>query len=404
MKKRNFTPNRLIATIGMFFLLTIDTSFFTLETLSGTLRLVIAIASVGAIILTRFQKTVLFNPFFVRIKRTLGIFIVSLILPVLYGSYNLKQMIIMVVIWFVGYLVVLFVPYDEFKNIFSNIMTFLAIFSLITFAIKLVSVNLFSFLPVIEKNGVIYYNALFAIISSSNFTLRNFGVFWEPGAFAIFLNIALYFELFENKFNPKKVLLFFVTILTTVSTLGIVCIFILFFAFITGNKNFISNKIKFVVSIAAILCVLGIVVFGDEYILQVFGKLGIIEGSTVNDSTNVRINAIIYPGSAFLQNPILGVGYDSYLFIQERFCENMATCSFLNLLCLFGIAGGLLPIIGCVRFFLTNNQTFLTKCFILAFALLLFSTENFILCITFYILVFYGFMKKSSKSFVKKLI
>lgn len=404
MKKRDLTPNRIIAFFAMFFLLTIDTSFFTLETFSGTLRLIIAIVSIAAIILTRFQKTVLSNQFFTRVKRTISFFIISLILPVLYGNYNMKQMIIMVVIWVVGYLVVLFVPYEEFKDIFTSIMTFLAIFSLITFAIKLVSVNLFSWLPTIEKNGVIYYNAIFAIISSSNFTLRNFGIFWEPGAFAIFLNIALYFELFENKFNPKRVLLFFITIISTVSTLGIFCIFILFFAFITVNKNFISNKIKFVVSVAAALCVIGMFVFGDDYILQAFGKLGILEGSTVNDSTNVRINAIIYPGTAFLQNPILGVGYDDYLFIQERFCENMATCSFLNLLCLFGLTGGLLPIIGCIRFFIINNQSFFTKCFLLGFVLLLFSTENFILCIILYILVFYGFTKKSSKSFVEKLV
>ncbi|MBQ6936112.1 MAG: hypothetical protein IJN49_06115, partial [Clostridia bacterium] len=362
------------------------------------------IVSIGAIILTRFQKTALSNPFFTRLKRTFGVFIISLILPIIYGNYNIKQMIIMVVIWVVGYLVVLFVPYEEFKDIFTSIMTFLAIFSLVTFAIKLVSVNLFSWLPTVEKNGVVYYNALFAIISSSKFIIRNFGIFWEPGAFSIFLNIALYFELFENKFNPKRVLLFFITIISTVSTLGIVCIFILFFAFITVNKNLISNRIKFIVSVTAVISIIGMIVFGDEYILQAFGKLGILEGSTVNDSTNVRVNAIIYPGTAFLQNPVLGVGYNDYLFIQERFCENMATCSFLNLLCLFGLVGGLLPIIGCVRFFVINNHTFLTKCFLFGFVMLLFSTENFILCIAFYIFVFYGYTKKNSKSLVKKLI
>ena len=109
MKKRDLTPNRIIAFFAMFFLLTIDTSFFTLETFSGTLRLIIAIVSIAAIILTRFQKTVLSNQFFTRVKRTISFFIISLILPVLYGNYNMKQMIIMVVIWVVGYLVVLFV-------------------------------------------------------------------------------------------------------------------------------------------------------------------------------------------------------------------------------------------------------------------------------------------------------
>ena len=79
MKKIDLTPNRIIAFIAMFFLLTIDTSFFTLETFSGTLRLIIAIVSIAAIILTRFQKTVLSNQFFTRVKRTISFFIVSLI-------------------------------------------------------------------------------------------------------------------------------------------------------------------------------------------------------------------------------------------------------------------------------------------------------------------------------------
>lgn len=404
MKKEVLMPNKIVAFLAVFFLITIDTSFYTLEAFSGTLRLAIGLVSVFAIVFTRFQKTVLSNPFFSRLKRTVGFFIVSLILPVLYGAYNMKQMIIMLVIWVVGYLVVLFVPYEEFKGTFTSIIMFLAVFSLITFAIKLISVNLFSWLPTVEKNGVVYYNAVFAIISSSNYTLRNFGIFWEPGAFAIFLNIALYFELFESKFNPKRVLLLFVTILSTVSTLGIFCIFILFFAFMTVDKKFISSRTKFVLSVVAIMCLLIMLVFGDDFIFQVFGKLGIIEGTTVNDSTNVRLNSIIYPGSAFLQNPLIGVGYNEYLFIQERFCENMATCSFLNWLCLFGLAGGVLPIIGCVRFFVINNQKFITNCFLLLFVALLFSTENFILCITIYILVFYGFTKRNSKSFVKRLV
>ena len=91
MKKKQLTPNRVIVTFALFFLLTIDTGFYSSERMSGTIRLIISIAAVGLIIITRLQKTILSNPFFSRLNRTFLFFVLSLILPVIYGNFNTNK-------------------------------------------------------------------------------------------------------------------------------------------------------------------------------------------------------------------------------------------------------------------------------------------------------------------------
>ncbi|MBE6747695.1 MAG: hypothetical protein E7557_00505 [Ruminococcaceae bacterium] len=403
MKKKQLTPNRVIVTFALFFLLTIDTGFYSSERMSGTIRLIISIAAVGLIIITRLQKTILSNPFFSRLNRTFLFFVLSLILPVIYGNFNTKQMIVTLVPWVVGYLFTLFVSYQEFKDAFLSIVRFLAVYSLITFFLGIILPDLITVLPSIEKNGTLYYNTVFSVVSNSLFVSRNFGIFWEPGAFSIFLNVALYFELFENKFNAKHILLLSVTILTTVSTLGIVCMVILFAAFLTTDKYVSSSRIKSLIVTAGALGLVVLIFYGGDFIYNTFNKLD-MSGTTINESTAVRMNAIIYPGSAFLENPIFGVGYDDYLFIQERFCGGMATCSFINWLCLFGILGGIIPVVGCIRFFTINNHNFLANCALFIFTMFLFSTENFIQIIFIYILMFFGYNKRNNNSFLKKLV
>lgn len=403
MKKRQLTPNRIIATITLFLLLTIDAGFYSNERIGGTIRLVIVGVAILFIFITRLQKTVLSNAFFSHLKRTFLVFVISLIMPIIYGSYNIKQMIIMLAAWCIGYLFTLFVPYQEFKEVYLSIIRFLAVYSLVTFVLGIILPGVIEILPTIEKNGTTYYNVLFSVVSGSNFVTRNFGIFWEPGAFSIYLNVALYLELFENKFNIKRVALLAITVLTTVSTLGIVCMVILFAAFLTTDKEVSSSRVKGLVVTAGALGLIILIIYGGDYIYHAFNKLD-MSGTTINESTAVRINAIVYPGSAFLENPILGVGYDDYLFIQQRFCQEMATCSFINWLCLFGLVGGLIPIIGCIRFFTVNNHGMLTNFALFIFTIILFSTENFVQLIFIYIIFFLGFNKRSKKKFINRIV
>ena len=404
MNNKFLTPNKIICMVSLFFLLTIDAGFYSSAVMNGTVRLVIAAVAVVFLVITRLQKTIMTNPFFSRLRKTFVFFLLSLVMPLLYGRFNIKQMIIMVAAWSIGYLFTLFVSYQEFKDIFSLLIRFLAVYSLITFAISLIFPDFIYLLPeVVRADGDSFRNAIFSVLSESTYLKRNIGIFWEPGAYSIYLNIALFFELFEEKFNVKRIILYAVTILTTFSTLGIVCMVILFAAFLTTSNKIASSKTKGVILALGSLGLVGLLFFGGDFFFHVFDKLD-MSSNNVSDSTTVRINAVIYPLSAFLEKPFLGVGYDDYLFIQTRFCNDMATCTFVNWLCLFGVAGGVLPIIGCIRFFTVNSHKFITNIALFVFTLLLFSTENFIIVTFIYMLVFYGYNKRSDKKLLRKLV
>ena len=68
---------------------------------------------------------------------------------------------------------------------------------------------------------------------------RNAGFAWEPGAFAIYINIAIFFNLMRNKFqlkNNKHLWVFIPALATTFSTTGY-SIFILLIFFYLYNQN-----------------------------------------------------------------------------------------------------------------------------------------------------------------------
>ena len=69
---------------------------------------------------------------------------------------------------------------------------------------------------------------------------RNSGFMWEPGAFAlmIILGILLHFYYTDFKPNLAKLLIYLITLATTLSTMGYPVVFIVFFIFIIKKKRF----------------------------------------------------------------------------------------------------------------------------------------------------------------------
>ncbi len=61
---------------------------------------------------------------------------------------------------------------------------------------------------------------------------RNTGLWWEPGAFAIFLNLTFIFLLINNNLSKSKFLLLSVVIFSTASTAGLIAYLILTFLYL----------------------------------------------------------------------------------------------------------------------------------------------------------------------------
>lgn len=131
-------------------------------------------------------------------------------------------------------LVVNFIRKDIFLEAYSNLMFIIAVISLICTVIRIISPE--SALAIAKSyfaNNNYYLASPFYTWGWTNLLSRNSGIFWEPGAFQGFLNIAVLTSIEGNiKYKRLKLITLIITILSTMSTTGyIVLAFILFVFF-----------------------------------------------------------------------------------------------------------------------------------------------------------------------------
>jgi hypothetical protein len=138
--------------------------------------------------------------------------------------------------------------------------------------------------------------------------LRNSGPFWEPGAFAVFLNVAILFNVMSNKkLFDKKNILFIISIATTLSTAGYLALF-----FIITLIYLIVNP-----SLKKVLILAPMVVFFTIFIINMSFLLPKIKDNVIiaeNDNTS-RFGSAYSDYQLIYKNPIIGYGKD----IQNKF-------------------------------------------------------------------------------------
>lgn len=131
----------------------------------------------------------------------------------------------------------------EFGRVFSNVVVFLAAFSLPVFAFSVVAPSIIDQLPLIatsymDQQGVQVHSAIFSIGITHSIASRNCGITWEPGAFSILLCVALFFTLlYSSRRQTIKVAILAIAELTTLSTMGIIVMCALFLAMFTGRSG-----------------------------------------------------------------------------------------------------------------------------------------------------------------------
>ena len=116
MKNEFLKKNKLLI-FTLFFLLTVDTGLYSLSMINGTIRIAMVAVAIVILIFSRFQKTIFSHDFAVRLKRSFAFFVISLVMPIIYGKDNVKQMVIFLVAMTIGYLFTLFIRYDDFKEL-----------------------------------------------------------------------------------------------------------------------------------------------------------------------------------------------------------------------------------------------------------------------------------------------
>ncbi|MBU2710377.1 hypothetical protein [Zooshikella harenae] len=222
------------------------------------------------------------------------------------------------------------IPFSRFVTAYAQFFYIYAFISLIFYIYGLIYEHFIYLLPVSHNDAGTGYRHLFLYFYQGvdYWNYRNSGLFWEAGAYAVFLCFALLFSL-ANEFNKYKVIVIVLAIITTGSTTGILsCSLMILFA----RKIKLSRKIVGVVVI--VLISLPLLDVAESIFISKFSEENI---SFVDRSVGIMANL-----SIFLSSPIFGVGLSNY---KESFQETAvllgaytptSSDSFTGLLALYG--------------------------------------------------------------------
>lgn len=239
-------------------------------------------------------------------------------------------------------LVVLIVPWDNFKKAYVNVMLFLTIISIIMYYLGSDFMVRYGIPMHHSRQNITYYSII--IYSYAPAIVRNCGFFWEPGLFATALVYAIVL-LNQKALTPKSLLyniIFVCGILSTKSTAGYALIPIVYFYVFTtrlqkNNKYYTQILIALIILLfIGVLCF----IFLDEIIyglnlqdVRIFQKL-----LRENLIKNPRVIAVQENLKYFAQYFMFGTGYVKGMeFMAGLDCFDTATA--FVMLSRYGILG-----------------------------------------------------------------
>jgi hypothetical protein len=226
---------------------------------------------------------------------------------------------------YIGYAIIRLVP--DFPLLVVRVMFYICIPGLIIWL--LARMGLFSpIFSMMEPQVIRFDDDVYMIGVHTFFTDRqghvgrNAGMFWEPGAFAGYINLALLFlSLFKNCFSKeeyrKYLLVLLVALLTTMSTAGYVgapIALLLGYKFRPKNKRhgsykiFLSFLILTLCLVAASYVVNNVEFLGDKLNSQIEEAQG-LESDEVGVETS-RFATVLFDWYYFEKSPIFGNGIE----------------------------------------------------------------------------------------------
>lgn len=300
------------------------------------------------------------------------------------------------------------VPFYDYSEAFRKAMVFVSICSIIITIIAYLSPSLIRILPVMTNSaGMKIYTCLFAGIDErmlGQAAIRTNGIFWEPGVFQMYLNLAILFELYcEKAKNTKRIIVYILALVLTFSTTGYICLFwivtsYLLFYVDSGTRKSIVNflLLLLLLIIAGVLFIL----FEDSITTGVvFGKLF----DPTHGSTNVRLASVITNIEIFVDNPIWGIGMEAipqefiYRTLASKLIYGYTSQNTNTLLYQFaahGILFGSAFTIGTYRFGKKLSDSKIVIFIIFIAIVLLYIGENLMVSMLPYIIIFYGCTNK----------
>lgn len=334
-----------------------------------------------------------------KINKLVLLYILSFLFIIILNSESHYDSILVLVARFViAIFIVHFLSFQKFSKIYVDIILFISFFSIFTWIV--VYFNIHSFLPdFIGIDTRHLRNFIFFGVSENFITygvLKNNGLWWEPGAFQLFVNLAFIFTIINKSINKKKYILFTVTIITIGSTTGYI-VFLLSSLIYFKRIIVYSNKNK----------IIYIIVF-----TMLFTLLSLYISPLVYDKVNPESNSIvsflsryydfIISYHMFMDNILIGYGFGSQIenaipygvnLIGYDIYYSLSRPSGADGITMFIAQCGILSFVFLIPFLIPKyyiHLNFIEKIIITISILLMFNTENFTFLLIFTVLTFYG--------------
>lgn len=341
----------------------------------------------------------------------IGIILIVLVtLSSLVNNDSISVTLLMVVPLVLVILYAITFTFEEIAGAFVKVMVIICCISLLCFIGSIFFPSVFCRDIVYrESQGDYFYHFYYIFVKQVDSTrLRNFGMFWEPGAFQAFISLALLFVLRKPKLNIPTLFIFTLATVSTFSTTGYITYAILLLCCNKKHWTRYQRSFVYIMIAGAVLLVVTFSAFLLDGANSTFGKLvQLIEGSIDNSeltSTSVRYFALIKPIEAFFKDPIFGVGYLGLQEYTYNYLHGMITCTFVNYFAIYGLLYGIIFITGYVKCAKQlSDSLFHSIVFFVVFMLMIFS-ENMLRNPMFIILPLFAYhnWNKSPITTIKK--
>jgi len=290
------------------------------------------------------------------------------------------------------------IDFDEAKESVVRVMTFLAGISLILFTACLFISPLSNVMNFQVRQNTFANFGLFVYEVGMS---RNCGMFWEPGAYQSFLNLAILLEILKPQINKNRIIILVLAVLSTFSTTGYIALFTIAIIFVFRLQD-LNKKIKYI-TIGICLIFIGLCLLGDKILVlgenNLFGKIMYFfynkdyhyqSGKNLT-SAAIRYFSIVKPAEIFVQNPLFGVGYQNVYMQTYSYTSGVISCTFVNWFAMYGGLLGLIMIVGYAKVSKKSNKSFMVTCLIFIVLMMIIMSEDYSNNAFYYAIALYGY-------------
>ena len=290
-------------------------------------------------------------------------------------------------------------PLKRFTSVFSNIIVIIAGISIVLywFNARILSSGVF---PILRTSNITSYANLFVYCVSTAVPHRNCGIFWEPGAFQVYLNLALLFTLNDTELSRRwlRIVILMIALLTTISTTGYICAALILMSYFISLD--MKKKFKAILfALAVLLAVGGVVIpIAIESFTYKFG----LDGGVISSNVTSRLNPFILDLYIVVDHPLGLPAIDYYAEVLAQYsithglAYHASSCTPTMVTAVYGLIPGIFLIFGLVKFVRAFSVPKITLLLVLSL-LMMFLTESFLTFSLYYFLAFMGYAGREKK-------